>query len=142
MNTKIIGIVVAVVALFGVAAFVVINKMKTPVAVTSIPQTRIVGTIPEGKKTVVELSVVAKDFSFDQKELRVKAGDVVTITFKNEGRMQHDWTVEGQNVATKTIGSGEADVIQFVAPAAGTYETFCSVGTHRQMGMVGKLIVE
>lgn len=142
MNTKIIGVVVAIVALLGVAGFVVVTKMKTPVPVTSVPQTRTVGTIPEGKKTVTELTVTAKDFSFDQKELHVKAGDVVTVTFKNEGRMQHDWTVEGQNIATKTIGSGEADVIQFVAPAAGTYETFCSVGTHRSMGMVGKLIVE
>lgn len=142
MNTKIIGVVVAVVALFGVAGFVVVTKMKTPVAVTNIPQIRTVGTIPEGKKTVVELTVVAKDFSFDQKELRVKSGDVLTVTFKNEGRMQHDWTVEGENIATKTINSGEADVIQFIAPATGTYETFCSVGTHRTMGMVGKLIVE
>ncbi|MBP7119171.1 cupredoxin domain-containing protein, partial [Candidatus Woesebacteria bacterium] len=72
----------------------------------------------------------------------VHEGDVVTVTFKNEGRMMHDWVVEGENIATKTINGGQADVIQFVAPKKGSYETFCSVGTHRKMGMVGKLIVQ
>ncbi len=141
MNTKIIGVVVSLIALLGVVGFVVVSKMKTPAAVTQTPEIRSVGTT-EGKKKVVEVTVTAKDFSFDLKEIRVKAGDIVTVTLKNVGKMPHDWTVEGQNIQTRQINNGETDVIQFVAPQAGSYETFCSVGTHRQMGMVGVLLVE
>lgn len=142
MNTKIIGIVVALVALLGVAGFVLMNKLKEPVMVTTIPEVRQVGTLPEGKKTVVEVTVTGKDFSFEPKDVTVHEGDVVTVTFKNEGHMMHDWVVEGENIATKTVNGGQADVIQFVAPKKGSYETFCSVSSHRKMGMVGKLIVQ
>jgi uncharacterized cupredoxin-like copper-binding protein len=32
--------------------------------------------------------------------------------------------------------------VQFVADKTGTFEFYCSVGNHRQMGMVGTLVVQ
>jgi len=42
---------------------------------------------------------------------------------------------------TKLLGGGESDTIEFVAPAAGTYEYICSFPGHYAL-MKGKLIVE
>jgi plastocyanin len=87
-------------------------------------------------------TVTASPFKFDPAEIRVKKGDEVKIIFKNAGGM-HDWVVdEFEGAHTKQIKSGETDTITFVADKAGTFEYYCSVGNHRQMGMKGDLIVE
>ena len=92
--------------------------------------------------SVKSFSVAATNFAFTPKEIRVKAGDTVRVTLTNNGTMPHDWKVDAFNAATKVITNGQTDTVQFVASKAGTYEYYCSVGTHRQMGMVGTLIVE
>lgn len=85
--------------------------------------------------------VEGKPFEFSPKELRVKKGDVVRITFKNTQGF-HDLTVDGYDVKTKQIQAGESDTIQFKTDKTGTFPIFCGVGTHRQQGMEGALIVE
>ena len=54
----------------------------------------------------------------------------------------HNFTVDEFNARTRQINAGETDTIQFTADKAGTFEYYCNVGNHREMGMVGKLIVE
>lgn len=92
--------------------------------------------------TVVEFTVAGSNFKFSPAEMRVKQGDIVRVTLTNDDTMSHDWRLDEFNAATKVIKSGERDTIEFVAEQAGEYEYYCSVGRHRQMGMVGKLIVE
>ncbi len=90
---------------------------------------------------VKEFTVTGSNFSFDPKEIKVKKGDTVKILFKNADGF-HDWRVDEFNAATKKIKGGEQDSVQFVAEKAGTFEYYCSVGEHRQMGMKGNLVVE
>ena len=85
-------------------------------------------------------NVAASSFRFDPAEIRVKKGDTVRIVLKNSGGM-HDWKLDEFKAATKVLQAGQSETIEFVASKAGTFEYYCSVGTHRQMGMVGKLIV-
>lgn len=90
---------------------------------------------------VKEFTIEGKPFSFTPNEIRVKEGDTVRINFRNmEGF--HDWTLDEFNVKTKQIQAGEVDTVEFVANKKGTFEFYCSVGNHRQMGMVGKFLVE
>jgi len=85
----------------------------------------------------------AYEFGYDQKTLTVNNGDTVKITLTNSGTMMHDWIVdEFSGAKTKQIKKGQTDTITFVADQAGTFEYYCSVGTHRANGMVGKLIVQ
>lgn len=90
---------------------------------------------------VVEFVVTGKGFSFDPKEIKVKKGDRVKVTFKNAEGF-HDWVLDEFNVATKQISAGQEEVVEFTADKTGTFEYYCSVGKHRQMGMKGNLIVE
>lgn len=90
---------------------------------------------------VKEFTVAGNDFSFDVKEMRVKKGDTVRITFENKEGF-HDWVVDEFSARTKQLKAGETETIEFVASQAGEFEYYCSVGQHRQNGMVGMLIVE
>ena len=93
------------------------------------------------KSEVRTFTVTGKDFSFAPNQIRVNKGDTVKIIFKNTGGI-HDFVVSGYNVATQQISSGEEETIQFIADQQGTFEFYCSVGSHRLMGMKGSLIVE
>ena len=92
----------------------------------------------EGVKT---FEIEASSFKFSEPEIRVKQGDTVRIVLENEGGI-HDWVVDEFNARTKQLKSGETETIEFVASKKGTFEYYCSVGQHRQNGMVGNLIVE
>lgn len=88
---------------------------------------------------VFEIS--GKPFEFSVKEIRVKKGDTVKINFTSTQGM-HDWVLDEFNAKTKVIQAGQSDSVEFTADKAGIFEYYCSVPTHRQQGMVGKLIVE
>jgi plastocyanin len=74
-------------------------------------------------------------------EIRVKAGDTVRLEFSSTDGF-HDWVLDEFAAATKRVRTGESTSVEFVAGRAGTFEYYCSVGTHRQQGMKGVFIVE
>tara|TARA_Y100000310_G_scaffold89923_1_gene87059 strand:+ start:21764 stop:22240 length:477 start_codon:yes stop_codon:yes gene_type:complete len=90
---------------------------------------------------IKEFTVNGKNWEFDVKEIKVKAGDTVKIQFTSTSGF-HDWVVDEFNAATDQVNSGGQTSVEFVANKAGTYEYYCSVGNHRARGMVGTLIVE
>ena len=98
-------------------------------------------------------NIVGTNFEFDVKEMRVKKGDEITVVLAVEDGF-HDWAIDGfelrhddgiQNgntIGTKQIRAGESSTVTFIADKVGEFEYYCSVGNHRELGMVGKLIVE
>jgi len=89
----------------------------------------------------VVFTVTGKNFEYTPSEIRVQEGYTVTINFESEAGF-HDWVVDEFNAATEKVRPGTPTSVTFVASAAGTYEYYCSVGSHRAQGMVGNLIVE
>ncbi len=90
---------------------------------------------------VETVSLTAKSFSFSQTEIRVKKGGTVKINLASTDGF-HDLVIDEFNARTSRISTGQSASTEFVASKTGTFEYYCSVGTHRQMGMVGQLIVE
>jgi cytochrome c oxidase subunit 2 len=79
---------------------------------------------------------MAKDFEYDQKEIRVKKGDKVKITLESDDG-GHGFTIPDFNVTINGNGSAE-----FTADKAGQYEFHCSVMCGSgHMQMKGTLIV-
>lgn len=82
---------------------------------------------------------------FEQKTLEATEGANVTVDFTNADPnpvTMHDWVVEGvTGAATEQVGSGESSTVSFLAPKAGEYKYYCSVGDHRARGMEGTLTV-
>lgn len=104
--------------------------------------------VSEGEATEVsegevkEFAVSGTSFKFTPAEIRVQRGDTVRITFTNDSTMPHDWRVDEFQAATSVNQAGQQDTVEFIADQAGRFEYYCSVGQHRQQGMVGTLIVE
>jgi plastocyanin len=90
---------------------------------------------------VKEFKVSSTGMAFNTKTLTVNRGDRVRITYTNGGGT-HDFRVDGYNVGTKVIQGGASETFEFVADKAGSFEYYCSVGSHRQMGMKGTLTVQ
>ncbi|MDX9893471.1 MAG: cupredoxin domain-containing protein [Patescibacteria group bacterium] len=86
-------------------------------------------------------NISGTNFAFSQTEITVKKGDRVVINFTSTDGF-HDWVVDEFGAATKQVMTGDSSSVEFIADQAGTFEYYCSVGQHRQMGMIGKLIVE
>ena len=74
-------------------------------------------------------------------KLKLKKGDTVRINFINDEGF-HDWKLDEFNAATAKLNAGGKETIEFYADKTGTFEYYCSVGKHREMGMVGNLVVE
>ncbi len=146
MNNKVLiaGVVVIVFIIAGVS---VSRKSATaPVAETPNPNPTAappVVTAPEPMPPVAvhESTVVGSNFKFVPSSLTVKQGEKVRLTFQNSGGM-HDLRIDELGVATKKIGSGATDVVEFTPDKKGTFEFYCSVGDHRAMGMKGTITVQ
>ncbi len=90
-------------------------------------------------------SVHIKNFSFSPAPLRANAGETVRFVVSNDDASLHTFTlpVAGVDVA---IPPGSEKVVEFKAPASGTYQYYCiphsreNGGTHE--GMVGILVVQ
>lgn len=81
------------------------------------------------------------NFKFSPNAISVKEGDTVQITFKNTQGF-HNFMLDEFNAKSKTIPSGDKDILTFVANKRGSFQFYCGVGNHRAMGMVGTLTVE
>lgn len=144
------GVIILLVIIGGVLFFTtqtsqVSNTTNTQTTVSPTegslvsPSAEASGAMMEGEAKTVK--VTGSNFKFNPAEIRVKKGDTVKIVFTNSGGT-HDFVIDEFNVRTPVIEGGETAEVEFVADKTGTFEYYCSVGQHRQMGMVGNLIVE
>lgn len=93
-----------------------------------------------------EISIKGTNMSFDPKTITVKKGSTVRLTLTNadasdEWEITHDFVIDELGVASTEIGEGESTTIEFTADKVGEFEYYCSIGKHREMGMVGTLVV-
>ncbi|HZM24685.1 MAG TPA: cupredoxin domain-containing protein [Anaerolineales bacterium] len=118
------------------------------------------GTAPSTTEIIME----ATDFAYSPLSITVAAGQPVTLTLKNAGKVEHDFVVEkikltdvhasnSEPAEHHQMGhesdydlhffakAGETASLQFTAIEPGTYEIFCSIEGHKEAGMIGKLIV-
>lgn len=90
---------------------------------------------------VKTVNVEAGSFYYKPNEIQVKKGQKVKIVM-HAVSMMHDFNIDELNVHMPIVKNGETGTVEFTTDKAGTFEYYCSVGQHRKMGQVGKLIVE
>ena len=140
-NGLVIGIVVLLIV--GAGAYFIFGTKKQSNQEQSTNSTPISTISPEisqnpGLKT---FTVDGSNFAFIPSSITVNKGDSVKITFKDtDGR--HNLILNGYNLSTDIIGPGKTDTIEFTADKTGTFEYYCSVANHKDLGMTGTLIVQ
>jgi nitrosocyanin len=92
-------------------------------------------------QAVKEFTVSGSNFAFTPNAMTVKKGDKVRITFKNSNG-SHDLKIDEFNVNTGILASGVQKTVEFTADKTGSFQYYCSVGSHRAMGMWGTLTVQ
>jgi plastocyanin len=91
-------------------------------------------------------NLTGKNFKFlmngtESPEIRVKQGDKIRIEFTSTEGF-HDWTIDKFNAKTERVQTNGTTFVEFIANEKGTFEYYCSVGSHKAQGMKGNLIVE
>ncbi len=92
----------------------------------------------------VDLVIDAAHMRYSPSLIEVDAGSTITIRINSIDEI-HDFVIDELNVDSGLIGGGRSTVITMTIPedAKGkTFEFYCSVGSHRAMGMVGSLVVK
>jgi len=97
--------------------------------------------VVENEGQVKEFTISGKNFSFAPSAITVNKGDKVKITFQSSAGF-HDFVIDEFGAATKQLTSPAEETIEFIADKTGTFEYYCSVGSHRAMGMKGTLTVK
>lgn len=97
---------------------------------------------PAGRATG---TLVMDDFSYDPVQIVVPAGQAgYVLTLVNRGTVPHDMTVDGLPdevpVHLALLPGGEVPYALPPLPA-GTYEVYCALEGHRELGMEAELVV-
>ena len=97
---------------------------------------------------IVEL----RNFDYSPRELRLRAGQPVTLTFVNRAGGAHDFTAKSFFARSRIVaGSAAGGQIELrggqsrsvtLVPAAGRYKVHCGHFMHKQFGMTGTIIVQ
>ncbi len=143
MNKIIIILIIVIIIIGGIWY---INKTDSPLDTPATGKESVDNSTNNTKENIVvkgvkTFDINGKNFSFSQTEVRVKKGDRVRINFKSTDGF-HDWVINKFRARTSRVQTGGTTSVEFIAKDKGTFEYYCSVGSHRQLGMVGKLIVE
>jgi plastocyanin len=123
------------------------NTVAIPPPTTTAATTTTTATKPKSKpkpKPAAKpqtISATETEFKIKLSTTTVKAGPV-TIDVKNAGKIQHDLIVNGQGITAGTprFNGGQTETVK-VTLKPGTYDVFCSVPGHKQLGMDAKLTV-
>jgi uncharacterized cupredoxin-like copper-binding protein len=87
------------------------------------------------------LLYTTKEMRFGQTELRLKAGQEITLKLQNYDMFAHSFDIDELNLHIQMPANNQV-ITQFTAPEPGTYTIYCSVPGHREAGMIATLVVE
>lgn len=95
---------------------------------------------PVASADSTSVTISSFDLGYNPNEVTIKADTDVTITFINDGALQHDLVIENTDFKTDLLSGGKSVDLVVNLPA-GSYIYFCSVEGHRAAGMQGTLTV-
>lgn len=82
-----------------------------------------------------------REFEFNPKQIRARAGETITLMVINEGTVEHDMKVEA--LAFHAHAEPHKSVTaSLTVKDKGEYKIYCSVAGHQEAGMRGTLLVE
>ena len=90
------------------------------------------GTKSVSSQATVELD----DYYFNPTVLKGKPGSSVTLELKNEGSVEHNFTIDSQGI-DKDLKAGEDAKVSVTIPKSGSISFYCKY--HKNRGMAGAL---
>ncbi len=87
------------------------------------------------------ITLHAQDIKFDVTEIKAKVNQPVTLTYINEGMIDHSFAIPDL-LEEQKIRPGQTAEFTFTPKQAGQFKFICSIPGHEMAGMVGTLKVE
>jgi plastocyanin len=89
------------------------------------------------------LTLILKDFTITPANVTLPKTGKYTIVLYNEGSQLHNLVIEGNglNAKGKGIGFGEKASFPVDFKKAGSYEMYCPIDSHKDLGMTGTITV-
>jgi FtsP/CotA-like multicopper oxidase with cupredoxin domain len=81
-----------------------------------------------------EVRVYVTEWAFTPDKIRLPGGRPVTLILENKGQLDHDLTIPALNVSL-TATAGRTARTTVMADKDGTYDAYCAVTGHRELGM-------
>jgi uncharacterized cupredoxin-like copper-binding protein len=87
-------------------------------------------------------TISESDFTLTPSTVTIDAAGTYTFEATNDGGVDHALEIEGNGIEeeTETIGPGESASVT-VDLETGTYEMYCPISNHRDLGMSGEVTV-
>ncbi len=96
----------------------------------------------EAHRPPVEVTVVARKYTFSPDRIQVDQDDIVKITLKAED-IPHSFTIDKPYLIAKRAAPGRPVTFEFRADQAGTFTYYCNITTDdRCKEMRGELVVK
>jgi uncharacterized cupredoxin-like copper-binding protein len=124
------------------------DDSATPAATTGASDTTTTDTTTTeaqgggGGASTIELSET--DFKLNPSDPTVQAGEV-TVKATNDGQVPHNIEVEGpsgEQELESDLAPGDSGTLTVDLSKPGTYEWYCPVDNHKDMGMEGEITVK
>jgi uncharacterized cupredoxin-like copper-binding protein len=95
-----------------------------------------------GTSSQRSFSISESDFTLTPPTVTIDAPGTYTFEATNDGGVDHALEIEGNGIeeVTDTIAPGESASVT-VDLETGTYEMYCPIGNHRDLGMSGEVTV-
>jgi plastocyanin len=95
-----------------------------------------------GGASIKTIEIAESDFKLDPSKVTIDEPGVYTFHAVNKGATDHALEIEGEGTEseTDTIAPGQSADVK-VELKKGTYELYCPVDGHRDMGMEGSIAV-
>ena len=141
-NTRLIAAVVIVVVV--IAAAIILLRGQYGGEVVEAPEE---AAMPQ-EGAEVEARVIEVDLfelAINPSTIEVEQGETIRFVIRNTGNFPHALAIVNEEIGFRASsevigGGGETElVVTFEQP--GQYEIYCPVANHRELGMVGSLIV-
>ncbi len=80
------------------------------------------------------------EFAYSEQLIEVPAGRPLLIELTNAGIVDHDLVIDAARVLVR-LRPGQSGTARISALPAGSYVIYCSIPTHRELGMTATLVV-
>jgi plastocyanin len=85
--------------------------------------------------------ITMSNFTFSPNIIEATPGETLTVSLTSIGET-HDFVIDELDVQSFLLGSNESQDLTITIPdnaSGNVYQFYCSVGNHREMGMVGEI---
>ena len=94
-----------------------------------------------GAAPVKTIRIVEKEYSLSPSSISISKPGLYVLQGVNQGTISHGLAIEGNGIDMDgpIVSPGQTSTVRVTISKGGSYEVYCPVGNHKQMGMEGHL---